>query len=404
MYTQCPDCSTSFRVTAEVLKQAAGKVRCGGCGNAFNALDYLSEQKPVARTSEQPEPSPPKIEPELIPEPTEQDGSLPKSISAEQSAALLKTLDELAGSDIRIEDTGVEWRVLDDDEDESEFANVVDTRESALDEILEDSPTPVDQFLTATPNDVDAAEVFAESANGPGRTPVDELRFDDNTPLPDDFDLDDESSYLPEPAEEPEAVEEPEPIAANEEPQADLDLSEPDEWEDILDEFEDMRGDSAPAPLEAELAALEIDNDEAELQAEPGEDEPQAEPEEPVTDDDPGSTSVDQELLDMDTQFALQAEAMGIDLTGTRKDLSLDEEAPPEAEVEEELEAVAEEEIPDEAPLEFGAVEEELAELEDKSDVFDSSFFAAADEVAAEIEEEALELVEVADDEEDEAL
>ena len=46
MYTQCPDCGTSFRITAVVLKQAAGKVRCGGCGNAFNALAYLSESKP----------------------------------------------------------------------------------------------------------------------------------------------------------------------------------------------------------------------------------------------------------------------------------------------------------------------------------------------------------------------
>ena len=28
MYTQCPECGTAFRVTAEVLRQAAGKVRC----------------------------------------------------------------------------------------------------------------------------------------------------------------------------------------------------------------------------------------------------------------------------------------------------------------------------------------------------------------------------------------
>ena len=50
MYTQCPDCGTSFRVTAVVLKQAAGKVRCGGCGNAFNALAHLSEDKPDRTT------------------------------------------------------------------------------------------------------------------------------------------------------------------------------------------------------------------------------------------------------------------------------------------------------------------------------------------------------------------
>ncbi len=406
MYTQCPDCSTAFRVTAEVLKQAAGKVRCGGCGNAFNALDYLSEQKPEPAVAKQPDPS----LPELTPEVTDEDEKLPKSISAEQSAALLKTLDELAGSDIRIEDTGVEWRVMEDEEDDSGVGDVVDTREPSLDEILEDSPTPVDQFLTATPNDVDAAEVFEESANGPGRTPVDELRFDDNTPLPDDFDLDDESSYLPETVTEPEPPSEPEPIEEKEEPQGDLDLSEPDEWEDILDEFEDMRGDSGPAPLEAELAALESDQR-----------EPQTEPEEVATDEEPGSISSNQELLDMDTQFALQAEAMGIDLTGTQKNLQLDDDVPDAIEpepadeadvaVEETAEAVVDDEVvedadlidlveegEDGAPLEFGAVEEELAELEEQSDVFDSSFFVAADEVAAEIEEESLQLDDPGDD------
>jgi len=110
MYTQCPDCEIAFKVTAEVLKQAAGKVRCGGCGNAFNALAYLSEQmpkQPVAATADS-------ALPELTPEIIETDSGLPQSISVEQSAALLKTLDELAGSDIRIEDTGVEWRVLDE--------------------------------------------------------------------------------------------------------------------------------------------------------------------------------------------------------------------------------------------------------------------------------------------------
>ena len=54
MYTQCPECSTAFRVTADVLKQAAGKVRCGGCGNAFNALEYLSEAMPEQATADEP--------------------------------------------------------------------------------------------------------------------------------------------------------------------------------------------------------------------------------------------------------------------------------------------------------------------------------------------------------------
>ncbi|HEX9851514.1 MAG TPA: MJ0042-type zinc finger domain-containing protein, partial [Woeseiaceae bacterium] len=57
MYTQCPACHTAFRVTARVLQQAAGRVRCGGCGSAFNALEYLSEELP-ADNVESPAPRP----------------------------------------------------------------------------------------------------------------------------------------------------------------------------------------------------------------------------------------------------------------------------------------------------------------------------------------------------------
>ncbi len=44
MYTQCPDCATVFRVTAEALRAAQGDVRCGVCSTSFNALENLSEQ------------------------------------------------------------------------------------------------------------------------------------------------------------------------------------------------------------------------------------------------------------------------------------------------------------------------------------------------------------------------
>jgi predicted Zn finger-like uncharacterized protein len=44
VYTQCPDCATVFRVTAEALRAAQGDVRCGVCSTTFNALDNLSEQ------------------------------------------------------------------------------------------------------------------------------------------------------------------------------------------------------------------------------------------------------------------------------------------------------------------------------------------------------------------------
>ena len=258
MYTQCPECDVAFRVTAEVLKQAAGKVRCGGCGVAFNALAHLSEEMPAAAVQSDPEPSAPKLTPD---EPGELEADTPpKSISAAQSAALLKTLDQLAGEDIRIEDTGVEWRVLDGDDDEG-------------DEVAAD-PAP--------------------------RVVREEMRFDDDTPLPDDFDLDAPSAPPPEPVAE---VVEPNPSLENS--QVDLAFGEPDEWEDLLGDLE--------AAAAATVATEETDIS-VELAALPDIEEVEA----VATTDEP---------LDMDTQFAIQAEAMGIDLSGMHDTVDEDEVA-----------------------------------------------------------------------------
>jgi len=43
MYTTCNHCHTSFKITAEQLKIAAGKVRCGHCNTVFDALLSLSD-------------------------------------------------------------------------------------------------------------------------------------------------------------------------------------------------------------------------------------------------------------------------------------------------------------------------------------------------------------------------
>lgn len=340
MYTQCPDCSTAFRVTAEILRQAAGKVRCGGCGNAFNALEYLSESMP--------EQAPPKeVEeylPELTPEP--RSGKLPASISAEQSAALLKTLDELAGSDIRIEDTGVEWRVLDEDElgeaADDEMAMDVDVEDQPhIDEILEDSPTPIDQFLTDTPPQVDSPEIFEPADEADSQPSVDELRFDDNTPLPEDFDLGDTPFTPPEP--------EPKPVIETA-PQADLDLSEPDEWTDILDEFEVIAGNL----VEPEPAA---DDDETEVFGTDDEDDVDA----------LAAALSDESLdapLDMDSQFALQAEAMGINLSGVHETAAQPEET---IEAVDDLESLLEESGEEVQDLE-DLLQEEIVDEDDTSD------------------------------------
>lgn len=44
MYTRCSECETLFRVTREQLNAARGRVRCGRCGNVFDALSSLHEE------------------------------------------------------------------------------------------------------------------------------------------------------------------------------------------------------------------------------------------------------------------------------------------------------------------------------------------------------------------------
>jgi predicted Zn finger-like uncharacterized protein len=43
VYTQCSKCETVFKLSAEVLRAAGGQVRCGRCGELFNALARLAE-------------------------------------------------------------------------------------------------------------------------------------------------------------------------------------------------------------------------------------------------------------------------------------------------------------------------------------------------------------------------
>ena len=56
MYTQCPDCQTRFRVTADALRAAHGTVRCGRCGSAFDALVRLTDTLPRAEREVAPVP------------------------------------------------------------------------------------------------------------------------------------------------------------------------------------------------------------------------------------------------------------------------------------------------------------------------------------------------------------
>ena len=54
MFTQCSKCETVFKLSAEVLRVAGGQVRCGKCGEVFNALARLAEDSGSFSAGESP--------------------------------------------------------------------------------------------------------------------------------------------------------------------------------------------------------------------------------------------------------------------------------------------------------------------------------------------------------------
>lgn len=236
MYTQCPKCEAAFRITVDVLQQARGQVLCGSCDHAFNALDHLSEEPPLSTSSEAPRDE---AEEEL------------------ERSQLLETLDRLAGNeDVRIEDTGVEWRVVDESEESAENGEAQASPDTS-------ASSSSMRWIVEGQDDVPEEEISdsAETAENPALSEtaaapdVDEQRYDDNTLLPDDFE--EQHQYdPPSPPPQRRATDRFEFVVEDEnEVQSDLELSEPDDWSDLLDDLSG-RGPEG-APIEPPAAAAD---------------------------------------------------------------------------------------------------------------------------------------------------
>jgi predicted Zn finger-like uncharacterized protein len=86
VFTQCSKCETVFKLSADVLRAASGQVRCGNCGEVFNALARLAEDAnafAISETSYDLEsradsilraPAPPNPAPQQEPDPSEDFG------------------------------------------------------------------------------------------------------------------------------------------------------------------------------------------------------------------------------------------------------------------------------------------------------------------------------------------
>jgi predicted Zn finger-like uncharacterized protein len=52
LYTRCPHCDTTFRVTTQQLQVSGGQVRCGSCARVFDAFATLTAQAPSVPATE----------------------------------------------------------------------------------------------------------------------------------------------------------------------------------------------------------------------------------------------------------------------------------------------------------------------------------------------------------------
>ena len=415
MFTQCPQCDAAFRITAEVLQQARGQVRCGSCDHAFNALDHLSEEPPA-----------------VVPPPSNAP-DVGADADDNRSQALLKTLDRLAGpDDIRIEDTGVEWLVVDEDDATTEAERRPQDPEAtgSMRWILEESQEDVanESELPEVSDQVDA-DVDLENTETTEQLVLDEQtalefdaqsvepRYDDNTPLPDDF----EERHRVTPPEVPTDVPNDTPLdtpqrrstdqQADEpdESQAGLELSEPDEWTDLLDEVvsvpvgdagdpavtaaesepDDRMSDAGALPLdvEEELAAIH-----GELSAMPaaGGNEPTADALQ--LDDDDLNLSLDDEsapAMEPESEVAVVAsqlddllEAMGTNKFRASGDVSEPPVETDDIELSDEVLSLVEETIVEEA-VDEAAADETAETAEQPHDEADTAEADATDENAA---------------------
>ena len=65
--TRCPACATVFRVVQDQLRVSEGWVRCGRCGEVFNAAHALVNIDGSPRTAAPPPVAPPPAQPPSVP-------------------------------------------------------------------------------------------------------------------------------------------------------------------------------------------------------------------------------------------------------------------------------------------------------------------------------------------------
>ncbi|MFY0665408.1 MAG: DUF3426 domain-containing protein [Natronospirillum sp.] len=167
--TQCPHCSTAFRVTAEQLSVAKGAVRCGSCLKVFRADDHFRDRMPGApmRATEPRSKSAGAAEP-VKPASAKPSAPAPKpSPLADVASQFPADDDEFIFSDMADDEADEEEFVFMDDDDEvdddfSKEDDELDFSDSFLS--LEDTPDPVRKRMMVEPEEPDFSDASSDDS------------------------------------------------------------------------------------------------------------------------------------------------------------------------------------------------------------------------------------------------
>jgi predicted Zn finger-like uncharacterized protein len=204
LFTQCSKCETVFKLSAEVLRAAGGQVRCGKCGEIFNALAHLAEDPSVFASEE-----------------TEIDLEF-RADSILESPAPMTPRQPPPGSDDLA--PGVEiarLQILDWNENESHDTQGVPLDPAAPLEQPDEDVGETSMEFTLPPGELDRIFVETKQRKAPGglggapgvkppRLPVEKIVAPALPPHPEDIEIFDAADHEePSTLEEPSAVEEP---------------------------------------------------------------------------------------------------------------------------------------------------------------------------------------------------
>ncbi|MBS0347718.1 MAG: zinc-ribbon and DUF3426 domain-containing protein [Proteobacteria bacterium] len=199
---RCPACSTTFRVQPEQLNARHGRVRCGQCKHAFNALENQVEEEALVDDLLPPDPTSPPIAeqadaplfvlqeiPSEAPALSMEDGEDtatpadgPSTLSSSPADTEIIPDDLLAGEDVTPADTApADQPAIPDDLD---FLALDDTdAQPPLPEAGDERIEPSGEIL---PESFDAWSVPDEAgAAAPAEPMLDEQALDDDAPLED---------------------------------------------------------------------------------------------------------------------------------------------------------------------------------------------------------------------------